>query len=126
MKVRVRLFAVLRERAGWGDREVELPEGAAVGDVWSALALGEEPAGLLFAVNRSYAAAMESLAAGDEVAVIPPVSGGAFRLSGEPLSLDASLGDALSAMTARRADRLPICDGEGRRVGVIVLADLVR
>src|SRR5712691_10694344 len=45
---------------------------------------------------------------------------------GEPLSLDASLGDALSAMTARRVDRLPVCDAEGRRVGVIALADLVR
>ncbi len=45
---------------------------------------------------------------------------------GEPLSIDASLGDALSAMTARRADRLPVCDPEGRRVGVIALADLVR
>jgi osmoprotectant transport system ATP-binding protein len=45
---------------------------------------------------------------------------------GEPLSIDVSLSDALSAMTARRADRLPVCDPEGRRVGVIALADLVR
>ena len=45
---------------------------------------------------------------------------------GEPLSLDASLGEALSAMTARRTDRLPVCDDEGCRVGVIALADLVR
>jgi osmoprotectant transport system ATP-binding protein len=45
---------------------------------------------------------------------------------GEPLSLDASLGDALSAMTTRRTDRLPVCDAEGRRVGIIALADLVR
>ncbi len=47
-------------------------------------------------------------------------------VEGETISLDASLGDALSAMTARRADRLPVCDPEGRRVGVIALADLVR
>jgi osmoprotectant transport system ATP-binding protein len=45
---------------------------------------------------------------------------------GEPLSLDASLGDALSAMTARHTDRLPVSDAEGRPAGVIVLADLVR
>jgi len=45
---------------------------------------------------------------------------------GEPLSLDASLGEALSAMTARRTDRLPVCDAEGRRVGAIALGDLVR
>jgi osmoprotectant transport system ATP-binding protein len=45
---------------------------------------------------------------------------------GEPLSLDASLSEALSAMTARRADRLPVRDNEGRHVGIIALADLVR
>jgi osmoprotectant transport system ATP-binding protein len=45
---------------------------------------------------------------------------------GEPLALDVSLRDALSAMTARRADRLPIADAMGRPVGVIALADLVR
>ena len=45
---------------------------------------------------------------------------------GEPLPLDISLRDALSAMTARRTDRLPVSDAEGRDVGVIALADLVR
>jgi osmoprotectant transport system ATP-binding protein len=45
---------------------------------------------------------------------------------GDPLPLDASLRDALSAMTARRTDRLPVCDGAGCKVGVIALADLVR
>jgi osmoprotectant transport system ATP-binding protein len=45
---------------------------------------------------------------------------------GEPLSLDTSLRDAFSAMTTRHTDRLPVCDAEGRRVGVITLADLVR
>jgi osmoprotectant transport system ATP-binding protein len=45
---------------------------------------------------------------------------------GEPVALDATLGEALSAMTARRTDRLPVCDGAGRRVGVIALGDLVR
>jgi osmoprotectant transport system ATP-binding protein len=45
---------------------------------------------------------------------------------GEPLLLDTSLRDALSAMTTRHTDRLPVCDAEGRKIGVIALADLVR
>ena len=83
--VRVRLFAGLRERAGFSQREVEA---ATVADVWPALDLGEEPEGLLYAVNKAYAERGAVLVDGDEVALIPPVSGGAFLLSGEPLSLD--------------------------------------
>jgi molybdopterin synthase catalytic subunit len=83
--VTVRLFAGLRERAGWSQREVDA---ATVGDIWSALHLGDEPAGLLYAVNKEYATPDRALADGDEVALIPPVSGGAFLLSDEPLSLD--------------------------------------
>ncbi len=82
MAVRVRLFAGLRERAGWSEREIEA---ATLADVWPALGLGEEPAGLLYAVNKRYADRETALADGDEVALIPPVSGGAFRLSDEPL-----------------------------------------
>ena len=85
MSVSVRLFAGLRERAGWSQRVIEA---ATVADVWPALGLGDEPAGLLYAVNQRYAARETALAEGDEVALIPPVSGGAFRLSDEPLSLD--------------------------------------
>ena len=85
MSVRVRLFAGLRERAGWSQREVDA---ATVGDVWAALQLGDEPDGLLYAVNKEYATRDRPLADGDEVALIPPVSGGAFLLSEEPLSLD--------------------------------------
>jgi MoaE-MoaD fusion protein len=83
--VTVRLFAGLRERAGWSQREVVA---ATVADVWRALELGEEPAGLLYAVNKEYATPDRELADGDEVALIPPVSGGAFLLSDEALSLD--------------------------------------
>jgi MoaE-MoaD fusion protein len=86
MRVTVKVFAGLRERAGWAQRELEGV--ARVGDIWPALDLGDEPGGLLYAVNREYAAADRMLADGDEVALIPPVSGGAFRLSAEPLSLD--------------------------------------
>jgi molybdopterin synthase catalytic subunit len=83
--VRVRLFAGLRERAGWSQRDIEA---VTVADIWSALELGEEPAGLLYAVNKEYATPDRALADGDEVALIPPVSGGTFLLSDEPLSLD--------------------------------------
>jgi MoaE-MoaD fusion protein len=85
MTVSVRLFAGLRERAGWSQRDVEA---ATVADVWPTLELGDEPAGLLYAVNQRYAPRETVLAEGDEVAVIPPVSGGAFLLSDEPLALD--------------------------------------
>jgi len=84
--VTVKLFAGLRERAGWSTRDVEA---ARVGDVWRELGLGDEPAGLLYAVNKEYADRDRELRDGDEVALIPPVSGGDFRLSAEPLSLDA-------------------------------------
>ena len=85
MTVNVRLFAGLRERAGWSQRQIEA---ATVADVWQALELGDEPAGLLYAVNQRYAQRETALAEGDEVALIPPVSGGAFLLSDQPLSLD--------------------------------------
>jgi molybdopterin synthase catalytic subunit len=91
VKVVVKLFAGVRERAGARERVLELASGARLGDVWPALELGEEPSGLLYARNRAYASAEEELADGDEVAVIPPVSGGDFRLSEEPLSVEAAI-----------------------------------
>jgi molybdopterin synthase catalytic subunit len=87
------LFAGLRERAGVGALEVELAEGAVVGDVWPLLDLGDEPSGLLYARNRAYVDRSQALAAGDEVAVIPPVSGGGFRLSEEPLSVESAVAE---------------------------------
>ena len=92
----MRLFAGLRERAGTGERELDLPDGARVADVWGALALGDEPAGLLYAVNRRYTEPDQALADGDEVALIPPVSGGAFRLSEEPLDPSAVVDEVRS------------------------------
>ena len=80
MKVSVRLFAGLRQRAGGSHVEIELPEGAVVGDLLAAM--GSTPVGRLepgqcvVAINREYAAASAVVRAGDEVALIPPVSGG--------------------------------------------------
>ena len=68
--VTVRLFAGLRERAGQG--RVELDGVAVLADVWPALALGDEPPGMLYAVNREYAEPTQELRDGDEVALIPP------------------------------------------------------
>jgi MoaE-MoaD fusion protein len=89
VQVTVRLFAGLREQAGFGERALELGDDARLADVWPALGLGDEPGGLLYAVNRHYAPRERGLVDGDEVALIPPVSGGAFLLSKQPLDLSA-------------------------------------
>ena len=94
MSVHVRLFAGLRERAGWAERDVDGV--ARVGDVWRALDLGDEPPGLLYALNKAYVERDHELADGDEVALIPPVSGGAFLLSEEALSLEAVVDEVAS------------------------------
>ena len=94
MRVTVRLFAGLRERAGWSRREIDGV--TRIGDVWAALELGDEPPGLLYALNKSYVERDRELADGDEVALIPPVSGGAFLLSEQPLSLEAVVEEVAS------------------------------
>jgi molybdopterin synthase catalytic subunit len=94
--VAVKLFAGLRERAGTRARRLELPEGSRVGDLWPRLDLGDEPPGLLYAVNRAYAERDAPLHEGDEVALIPPVSGGTFRLSDSPLSVEGAVAEVAS------------------------------
>jgi molybdopterin synthase catalytic subunit len=89
MRVTVRLFAGLRERAGRA--RLELDDVARVEDVWPKLGIGDEPPGLLYAVNREYVERGSKLADGDEVALIPPVSGGSFRLVDGPLDAAAVL-----------------------------------
>jgi len=97
MEVTVRLFAMLRERAGADSLTLELPEGARVGDALASDTLAPLADGipLVMAVNREYADAEHVLDPGDELALIPPVSGGStaaapwVRVSSEPLSLDA-------------------------------------
>jgi molybdopterin synthase catalytic subunit len=89
VRVTVRLFAGLRERAGRS--QLELEDVARVEDVWPRLDLGAEPPGLLYAVNREYVQRGHELADGDEVALIPPVSGGSFRLVEGPLDVAAVL-----------------------------------
>jgi molybdopterin synthase catalytic subunit len=97
VRVVVRLFAGLRERAGAGERELELPDGARAEDVWPPLGLGDEPDGLVYAVNRSYTERTQPLEEGDEVALIPPVSGGDFVLTEQPIVLDEVVARVASA-----------------------------
>jgi molybdopterin synthase catalytic subunit len=92
VEVTVRLFAMLRERAGSGSVTLELPEGARVRDALDSLSGLAEGIPLVMAVNREYASEEQVLDAGDELALIPPVSGGSApsaRVSAEALSLDS-------------------------------------
>src|ERR671912_1594974 len=84
LRIRVRLFAMQREAAGMRELRLEVPLGSTVDDAWNAVvrevpALAPGRQSLRFAVNGSYADEDQELADGDEVACIPPVSGGADR-----------------------------------------------
>ena len=81
MKVRVRLFAALREAIGRAEVDLELSEGATAEDAWARLVLAspklaERRRSLSASVNRRYSSFAAPLAEGDEVVFIPPVSGG--------------------------------------------------
>ncbi len=79
MRVRLRLFAMLRERLG-SEVEREARAGATVGAVWRAVTREHPDLARLrvrFAVGETYVESGHRLADGDEVAVFPPVSGGA-------------------------------------------------
>ncbi len=96
MQVRVRLFAGLRERAGTNELALELPDGARVRDALASMRELTADVPVVMAVNHEYAAEDETLSAGDELALIPPVSGGSVsvtrvRVTSEPLSLDPLL-----------------------------------
>jgi MoaE-MoaD fusion protein len=121
MFVSVRLFAGLRERAGTDRLEIELPDDARVADVLAAMA--STPVGALrprecvVAVNREYAHADEPVHAGDEVALVPPVSGGSgsvrhVRVTGEPLDLAA----LAAAVRDPRAGAIVLFEGVTRDV----------
>lgn len=104
----MRLFAGLRERAGWSQKEVDA---GSVGDVWGKLDLGSEPDGLLYAVNREYAPKDRALADGDVVALIPPVSGGSFLLSDSKVSLD----EVVREVASDEAGAIATFSGTARR-----------
>jgi MoaE-MoaD fusion protein len=93
MIVRVRLFAGLRERAGASEIDLDLPDGASVQDALERVGTLTEGIPVVMAVNQEYADRSLVLAADDELALIPPVSGGSVgamhvRVTDEPLALD--------------------------------------
>ena len=121
MLVSVRLFAGLRERAGTDRLQIELPDNAKVADVLAAMAstpVGAiRPKECVVAVNREYANADEPLNAGDEVALVPPVSGGEspvrhIRVTAEPLDLAA----LAAAVRDPRAGGVVLFEGVTREV----------
>ena len=98
MDVTVKLFAGLRERAGADEIEVTLPDGARVADALARLRDLTAGVPVVMAVNREFADEAVVLAPGDELALIPPVSGGGgatgagiahVRITSQPLALDA-------------------------------------
>jgi molybdopterin synthase catalytic subunit len=131
IRVRIRLFAMQRELAGTRGLDVRLPVGATIEDAWTAL-VGLHPglapgrATLRFARNGAYAPVDTALGDGDEVAMIPPVSGGSggsgpgdgggqrerlriLELRGEPFG---------SSLLAELAERLTTPD-DGAIVGFL-------
>jgi molybdopterin converting factor subunit 1 len=81
MNIRVKFFAILRERAGAAEIIKELPEGSTVSQLWQALQqdypkLAVSGVRLLYAVNQNYVGIDHQLRDNDEVVFVPPVSGG--------------------------------------------------
>jgi MoaE-MoaD fusion protein len=121
VRVVVRLFAGLRELAGTGRRDLELPADASVGEIWPELGLGDEPPGLLYAVNKEYAETSQPLSEGDEVALIPPVSGGAFRLTHGPVNLTSVVVEVVDKQAGAIATFLGTVRAHSRGRDVIAL-----
>jgi len=81
MKVRIKFFAILRERAGTSEATKEIASGSTVADLWRQLQsdypkLDVPGIRLLYAVNQNYVSVDEKLNDNDEVVFVPPVSGG--------------------------------------------------
>ncbi len=79
MKVKLRLFAYLRETLGLEEEEIDIREGEKVSDLWNRFKHkipGNKNFRVLLAVNGEYVEEDRELKEGDEVAFIPPVSGG--------------------------------------------------
>ena len=127
MQVTVRLFAILRQQAGWRERVLELPDGATIADAWRALtdvapALAPSREMVRFARNRDYVAADQALADGDDLALIPPVAGGAgdvdeplmrCEITGAPIS-DALLGELRASVPTGADGALVLFVGQTR------------
>jgi molybdopterin converting factor subunit 1 len=125
MRVRVRLFAVQRELAGTREVALELPDGADVEGAWAALValhpvLAPGRASMRFARNGDYAEPATVLADGDELAMIPPVSGGSAAAGDRPGRRLLELRETpfTTAILAELADALAIPE-DGAVVGFL-------
>jgi len=120
MRIHIRFFATLRDRAGSAAMDVDLPDGATVGTLLQTLAVSHpqlEPAlnTTLIAINHEYAFPNDALSQDDEVALFPPVSGGSgwpefFAVTEEPLSVD----DIVTRITRPETGALCIFSGAVR------------
>jgi len=116
VKISVRLFAGLRERAGADHVDLELPDDARAGDVLAAMGL--QPGQCIVALDREYARADERVLPTHEVALIPPVSGGAepvvrlVEVTEQPLDP----GVVLAAVRDPRAGAVVLFEGVTRDV----------
>lgn len=130
MHVRVVSFGVLKDWLGSPSRDVELREGATVADLLAAMSSGDLAAdrlqGIAVGVNAEYAGAGQVLRDGDEVALLPPVSGG-VPAAASALDEDIEGGDRI-ALTRERiaADRLAAAAKRGEDGAVVVFDGMVR
>lgn len=77
MRVKIRLFAGLREAIGFDERDVDISDGQTLGEVWASLNPGKDmPSEVLMAINKDYAHPDAEVRDGDEIAFFPPVTGG--------------------------------------------------
>ena len=117
VRISVALFAVLRERAGAREIELDLPDSARASDALAALAglVGDCP--VVLAVNRNYADGDTVLSEGDEIALIPPVSGGGSPSVTVQVLEGALSSDAvLAAVRDDRAGAIVLFSGVTREV----------
>jgi MoaE-MoaD fusion protein len=116
MQLTVRLFAQLRERAGARELSLDLPEGARVRDALDELStlVGDMP--VVMAVNREYANGDSPLAPGDELALIPPVSGGEAAPWARVTTDQLSVHDLVARVRDPRAGAVVTFQGVTREV----------
>jgi len=88
IQVKVRLFATLRQQAGWAEQTVSAPEGCTLSELMTILSQATPDLKLTgrtiyAAINQNYTKGDHVLADGDEVAIFPPVSGGHLQRAQE-------------------------------------------
>jgi MoaE-MoaD fusion protein len=112
MQVQVRLFAMLREQAGWRERALELPAEATIADAWRELvrlhpALERSSDVVRFARNGEYAKPAEPLHDGDQLVIIPPVAGGSEDEDGPLLRCELSAAPIADELLAELRRTVP-------------------